>query len=176
MKQLLRFCVQISFAFTCFSTTAQTTSFPRPTGVPQGTQGKPNLPTPKIAQLKPDLQFVSANVVAVEELASQHLIRIKLSITYKNAGAADADRDFSLDLQGFYGTTGGTTHAQIGSNCTLHPLAGGQSRTEEWWFLKDVTALGRGHHPCMVRIDCTDRIAESDETNNNSPQFDINVP
>lgn len=145
--------------------------------IPKGTTpGKINLPTPaKTILLKPDLQFVSANVIGVEELTAQHLIRIKLSITYKNTGAANADKDFSLDLQGFFGDRGGTNHSQIGSNCTLHPLAAGQSRTEEWWFLKDVTALGRGHHQCMVRIDCTDRIAESDESNNNSPQFDINV-
>jgi len=173
MKRLFHFSLSILFAIIICSAAAQTPSIP-PT-IPKGTPGKISLPTPKIVQLKPDLQFVSANVVAVEEVASQHMIRIKLSITYKNAGAANADKDFSLDLQGFYGTTGGTTHAQIGSNCTLHPLAAGQSRTEEWWFLKDVTALGRGHHPCVVRIDCTDRIAESDETNNNSPQFDINV-
>ena len=173
MKRLFHFSLQILFVFACGNAAAQTPTLP--TGVPKGTPGKINLPTPKIVLLKPDLQFVSASVVSVEELTSQHMIRIKLSITYKNAGAANADKDFSLDLQHFYGTTGGTTHAQIGSNCTLHPLAAGQSRTEEWWFLKDVTALGKGHHPCVVRIDCTDRIAESDETNNNSPQFDINV-
>ncbi|MGG9960433.1 CARDB domain-containing protein [Ferruginibacter sp. SUN106] len=170
MKTLFQFALSIFFAIMCYSAIAQTPVIPKGT-----TPGKINLPTPKIAVLKPDLQFVSSNIIAVEELTTQHLIRIKLSITYKNAGAANADKDFSLDLQGFFGDRGGTNHSQIGSNCTLHPLAVGQSRTEEWWFLKDVTALGRGHHQCVVRIDCTDRIAESDESNNNSPQFDINV-
>lgn len=170
MKTLFQLVLSLLLLVTCYSVSAQTPVIPK-NGIP----GKINLPTPKIVLLKPDLQFVSVNVIAVEELTAQHLIRIKLSITYKNAGAANADKDFSLDLQGFFGDRGGTNHSQIGSNCTLHPLAGGQSRTEEWWFLKDVTALGRGHHQCVVRIDCTDRIAESDETNNNSPQFDINV-
>ena len=171
MKTLFQLVLSLFLLAMCYSVTAQTPNIPK-----NGTPGKINLPTPKIAViLKPDQQFVSANVIAVEELTAQHLIRIKLSITYKNAGAANADKNFSLDLQGFFGDRGGTNHSQIGSNCNLHPLAAGQSRTEEWWFLKDVTALGRGHHQCEVRIDCTDRIAESDETNNNSPQFDINV-
>ena len=171
MKTLFQFALSLVFAMLCCSATAQ-----KPVIQKNTTPGKINLPTPKmVVAFKPDLQFVSANVIAVEELTAQHLIRIKLSITYKNAGAADADKNFSLDLQGFFGDRGGTNHSQIGSNCNLHPLAAGQSRTEEWWFLKDVTALGRGHHQCEVRIDCTDRIAESDETNNNSPQFDINV-
>jgi CARDB len=169
MKTSFKCTLSFLFVVMCCITTAQTPV------IPKGTPGKISLPTPKIAVLKPDLQFVSANVISVEKLTTQHLIRIKLSITYKNAGAANADKDFSLDLQGFFGDRGGTNHSQIGSNCTLHPLTAGQSRTEEWWFLKDVTALGKSHHQCMVRIDCTDRIAESDETNNNSPQFDINV-
>ena len=170
MKTLFQFALALVFVMLCCSATAQT-----PVIQKNNTPGKINLPTPKIVLQKPDLQFVSANVIGVEEVTAQHMIRIKLSITYKNASATNVDKNFSLDLQGFFGDRGGTNHSQIGSNCNLHPLAAGQSRTEEWWFLKDVTALGRGHHQCMVRIDCTNIIAESDETNNNSPQFDINV-
>ncbi|MBS1512564.1 MAG: hypothetical protein JST86_17090 [Bacteroidetes bacterium] len=170
MKKIALFI--LSCICSSIAVTAQTPSVPK--NLPLPSKGG-NLPTPKIVLPKPDLQFVSANVIAVDELTDQHMVRIKLSITYKNAGKGNADKNFSLDLQTFYGDRGGTNHMPIGVPCSLHPLAAGQSRTEEWWFLKDVTALGKGHHQCVVRIDCTNRIEESDETNNNSPQFDINV-
>ncbi len=155
----------------CSVVSAQTPAVPKNLPLP----AKSNLPAPKVILLKPDLRFVSANVIAVEEQPGNHMVRIKLSITYKNTGNGNADKGFSLDLQTFYDDRGGTNHMPIGVPCALHALAAGQSRTEEWWFYKDITALGRGHHPCVVRIDCNNGIDESDETNNNSPRFDINV-
>ncbi len=145
--------------------------------VPKGVPGKPSLPSPKVTiLLKPDLQFVSANLIGVEEMTERHLFKIKLSITYKNAGNAATAKGYSLDLQNFFpGRSGGTNHVIVGSPCTLHQLAAGAARTEEWWFIKDINELGRGKRQFMVRIDCTNSIDESNETNNNSPVFDIDL-
>jgi hypothetical protein len=169
MKQILLAC------FLCVSGAAfaQTPSVPK--NLPLPSKGG-NLPTPKkIITPMPDLVFVSVNVIGVDEVTEQHMFRIKLSITYKNNGNADVDKNFWLDLLGTFEDRGGTNSYIIGSPCNLHPLAAGQSRTEEWWFYKDITQLGRGHHSCMVRIDSNDRIKESDERNNTSPLFDINI-
>lgn len=160
--------------FLCVSGAAFAQNPSVPKNLPLPAKGG-NLPTPKIITPLPDLVFVSVNVIGVDEVTELHMFRIKLSITYKNNGNADVDKNFSLDLLGTFEDRGGTNSYIIGSPCNLHPLAAGQSRTEEWWFYKDITQLGRGHHSCMVRIDSNDRIKESDERNNTSPLFDINI-
>ncbi len=145
--------------------------------VPKGTPGKVPLPTPTIQPPKPDLQFISARVVSVTEVASRHIFEIKLLITYKNAGSVATPTRFFLDLQSQYGTTsGGTDYSIIGSKAYLQTLAAGRTRSEIWVFAKDITALGRSTHRCMVRIDCSNDIAESNEDNNNSGLFDIVIP
>ncbi|MEP6713343.1 MAG: CARDB domain-containing protein [Ferruginibacter sp.] len=171
MQKILKLLLLLFFTVILLQATAQTPQ------VPKGTPGKVPLPSPKLQPLKPDLQFVSARVVSVTEVASRHIFEVKLLITYKNAGAVATGTGFYLDLQSQYGTTsGGTDYSIIGSRANLHPLAAGQTRSEVWVFAKDITALGRGTHRCIVRIDCTNRIAESNEDNNNSDLFNIVIP
>ncbi|MBK8608934.1 MAG: hypothetical protein IPL84_03010 [Chitinophagaceae bacterium] len=171
MKKLTKFLLLSFFTVSLLCAGAQVPQ------APKGTPGKMPLPTPKVQPLKPDLQFISARVVSVTEIPSKQNFEIKLLITYKNAGPVATGTGFFLDLQSQFGTTaGGTDYSVIGSKANLPPLAAGQTRSGIWVFAKSIKALGRATQHCMVRLDCTNLIAESNEENNNSGLFDVALP
>jgi hypothetical protein len=175
MKKLTRFVLLLLTIHCGHNIFAQT--FTPPKNLP--VKPVPQTPT-KFYLPKPDLQIVSASLIAVEPQTEPNIIRIRLSVTYKNAGLANADRNFELELQGFHASSsgGGTSISsyQIAIDNNLQPLAAGQSRTEEWSFIKDRTKLSKGSNQCMITIDFSNRIAESDETNNKSSLFTIIIP
>ncbi len=146
--------------------------------VPKNLPRQPQkLPTPRIHLLKPDLQFVSVSVSGVHEDATRHLFEITLSITYKNAGAVATPKRFFLDLQNrFEGRSGGYQYTIVGAPAYLQVMTAGQQRTGQWTFAKDESQLGRGRREFIIRIDCNNNIAESNEENNNSPVFSIDIP
>lgn len=161
----------------CTATVAQTPSVPK--NLPLPSKGG-NLPTPKVFLGKPDLQVVSVHVIAVEPQTDPFLIKIRLSVTYKNAGASATGSDFDLELLGFRGsfTRGaiGVESYDLALNNNRPALAAGQVRTEEWAFIKDKTRIPSGANACMLIIDSANKITESDETNNKSALFTINIP
>ena len=154
---------------------AQTLQRPSTLPVPSN-PGKAPLPSPKIQIYKPDIKFISSRVISVTEDVSRHLFETTLSITLKNQGNIGTG-GFYLDLRSRYGTTsGGTDYSIIGAPATIHPLAPGETRTVEYVFAKDITAMGRARLECIIRLDFDNMIAESDEENNNSPFFYITPP
>lgn len=175
MKKLIQFVLFLSVISYGKSVTAQT--FTPPKNLPT----KPVTPTPtKFYLPKPDLQLVNISVIAVEPQTDPEVVRIRLSVTYKNAGLANTDRDFSMELLGFRGSfSGGATSIDsydIAVDNDQHPLAAGQSRTVEWSFLKNKTKLAKGGNQCMILLDFNNRITESDETNNKSALFVVTIP
>ncbi len=144
---------------------------------PSGKPGKMPLPAPALRVLKPDLKFISVRVISVVEVPARHLFETTLSITLKNQGAIATPTGFYLDLRSTYGTTsGGTGYSMIGANASIRPMAAGETRTVEYVFAKDITAMGRARLQCIIRLDPTRGIAESNEENNASPFFYINPP
>ncbi len=173
MKRKTQWLLLVSLAF--FANAGMAQVQPQ---IPKNLPLHPNvLVTPKIPKLMPDLQFVSENVVNVHEDDTRHIFEITLSITYKNAGNGPTNKRFFLDMQTRYGTTGGGyRYMIIGSPAYLQTMQPGEQRTEQWTFAKDITALGRGRHECVIRMDCNNGIAESNESNNNSPLFTVDIP
>lgn len=144
---------------------------------PSGKPGKMPLPSPTLHELKPDLKLISVRVISVTEDVARHLFETTLSITLKNQGAVSTRTGFCLDLRSTYGTTsGGTGYSMIGANASIHVMAAGETRTVEYVFAKDITAMGRARLQCMIRLDPTRDIAESNEENNASSFFYITPP
>ncbi len=145
--------------------------------LPAGEPGKLPLPTPKIKPLKPDLKFISSRVVSVVEDVSRHLFETTLSITLKNEGSVATSTGFFLDLRSKYGTTsGGTNYSMIGSLANIRVMAAGETRTVEYVFAKDISAMGRARLQCIIRIDATNVVNEINEENNSSTFFYITPP
>ncbi|MBS1512565.1 MAG: hypothetical protein JST86_17095 [Bacteroidetes bacterium] len=161
----------------CTAVAAQTPSVPK--NLPLPSKGG-NLPTPKPVLAKPDLQVVSVQVIAVEPQTDPNLVRIRLSVTCKNAGGTSTGGTFDLELLGFRAAlTGGATSIesyQLALNNGRAALAAGQVKTEEWAFIKDKTRMPAGGNQCMLIIDYNNKIAESNETNNKSALFTITIP
>jgi len=175
MKKLLR--ITMLLAIVCQIDDSAAQNFTPPKNLPL----KPVGTTPtKFHVVMPDMQVVSAGFVSIETMPDPNLIRIKISVTYKNAGAAATGRTFDLGLIGFHAVSaGGATSISSYEIAIEHdrvPLASNQSRTEEWSFVKDKTKLSKGNNQCMIVADYSERITESDETNNKSGLFLINVP
>jgi len=164
----------IVFALTVFATLFLHAQTPQ---VPSGQPGKLPLPAPKLKPLKADLIFISSRVVSVVEVAGRHIFETTISITLKNQGSVATSTGFFLDLRNRYGTTsGGTDYSMIGALANIRPMTAGETRTVEYVFAKDITTMGRGRHECVIRLDCTSLIPESNEENNTSPFFDITTP
>ncbi len=145
--------------------------------VPTGQPGKISLPAPKLKALKPDLKFISSRVISIVEVPARHLFETTLSITLKNQGSVATSTGFFLDLRSKFGTaSGGTDYSMIGALASIHTLTAGETRTVEYVFAKDITTMGRARLQCIIRLDPTNLIAESDEENNNSGFFYITPP
>ena len=144
--------------------------------VPSGTPGKTPKQNFKPKPFKPDIKFISSRVISVVEDADRHLFETTISVTLKNQGAA-TPTGFYLDLRSRYGTaSGGIDYSIIGSLATIHSMAAGETRTVEYVFAKDITAMGRARLQCMIRADATNIITEADEENNKSAFFYITLP
>lgn len=144
---------------------------------PTGTPGRPPVQNFKPKPLKPDIKFISSRVISVVEDAGRHLFETTISITLKNQGGIATTTGFYLDLRSRYGTTsGGTDYSMIGALATIHSMAAGETKTVEFVFAKDITAMGRARLECIIRVDATNIIAETDEENNKSPFFYITLP
>ncbi len=144
--------------------------------VPSGTPGKLPQQNFKPKPFKPDIKFISSRVISVIEDADRHLFETTISVTLKNQGVATAT-GFYLDLRSRYGTaSGGIDYSIIGSLATIHSMAAGETRTVEYVFAKDITAMGRARLQCMIRADATNIITEADEENNKSAFFYITPP
>ncbi len=144
---------------------------------PTGKPGKMPLPSPTLRELKPDLKLISVRVISVKEDAARHLFETTLSITLKNDASVSTRTGFFLDLRSTYGTTsGGTGYSQIGANANIHVMAAGETRTVEYVFAKDITAMGRARLQAVIRLDPTRIITEFNEENNTSAFFYITPP
>jgi hypothetical protein len=92
-------------------------------------------------------------------------------------GGAPTAGSFLIDLRSAFGTlSGGTDYSMIGEPVSAGGMQPGETKLLPYTFSKDVTAMGRARLPYMIRLDCTNLIAESNEENNASPFFYITPP
>ena len=167
MKKLIYFISLMIFSATANSQTPQ---------IPSGKPGKVPLPNPALQALKPDLIITGINNVVITEQPSSHNFLITMRVTVKNQGPVTANGSY-LDLRSRFGTTsGGTDYSVIGDKVWYGTLYRGESRGVKISFTKDVTELGRARLECVLRIDCENHIAESNEDNNQSTFFYITPP
>ena len=145
--------------------------------VPKGKPGEIPLPTIKNPRiLLPDIEITGIEVVSIEERAD-HKFYSTIRVTYRNNGPGTMARSVILRLFSiFEARAGGTDYTQIGSNCVVHPIAPGESRTDEWLFYKDVTLMGRQPLQCFFLIDPTNLVQETNEENNRSGNFTLTPP
>ena len=148
---------------------------------PQTPKGKPgvvSLPSPKNLQIpKPDAEIVSVAVIGTVERAASHEFVTTIRVTYRNNGPGDMPRNASLKLYSFYDTrSGGTDYVQIGATCNVHRMSAGESRTDEWVFVKDITQMGRERLQCFMKLDAENLVSEANEENNRSANFYITPP
>jgi len=97
--------------------------------------------------------------------------------TIKNQVSARTGTGFYFDLRSRYETTGGGYDwSQIGAQAFVHAIDADETRTVQFTFAKDITAMGRAGLECMIRLDWSNLIDESDENNNYSGLFDVIPP
>jgi len=168
MKKIIIVLVCLFVSVISFSQTIQ-----KPIKLPTG---KPNLPTPNIPLLKPDLVVTAINYVSGEKDVAAAEYKLTLNLTIKNIGAANAG---ACKLYADYQreSTHGTYWASSFSGVDILAIAGGATVSGSYTFRIKLSALGLGTYtlPVKVFIDKDNAVSESNELNNLSSQIDITV-
>ena len=141
-----------------------------------GQPGKPELPTPNIPPLRPDLEITGINLLSGQRNTATGEYLLTVSINIKNNGAANAGPSkLHLDFQrqsthGFY-FAGARNEANVG------PITGGTTLLASYVFHIPLADLGAGTYslPIKAFADWGNLIAESNEQNNVSVERTITV-